>query len=126
MAELKLHSMVFLGTVESVGDSTLPKSSRWSAPAQAQRAVVRMQSIWKGKPARELTISGISPETCTGALEFQPGETYVFYVDRSAEGWWADECSRTRPRVQAAEDLVALGKPVIVQRLPGRKSRPTP
>ncbi|MEP7027316.1 MAG: hypothetical protein ABI960_01860 [Candidatus Eisenbacteria bacterium] len=123
--ERKLHTLVFLGTVESVRDSTLPKPSRWSVPAHAQRAIVHMQSIWKGTPEREITISGISPEVCEGALKFRPGESYLFYVDSTADGWWADFCSRTRTRARAAEDLAALGKPVIVQRLPGRKPRST-
>ena len=113
------HALVFLGTVEAVLDSTTHSST---AGERRRIARVRMNSIWKGIPRRELlnVTEIVDP---VGAPRLAPGETYVFYVDSSVIGWRFDACSRTRRLSDASEDLAALGKPAIVQRLPGRKLR---
>lgn len=113
------HALVFLGTVQAVQDSTLRSST---SGERRRLARVRMNSIWKGIPRRELlNITEIVDPL--GAPRLAPGETYVFYVDSSTFGWRFDACSRTRRLSEASEDLAALGKPTIVQRLPGRKLR---
>ncbi len=117
---IKHHPMVFLGTVESVRDA-IPPVRQGARSTAAQCAAVRMSAIWKGIPRREITLWRAYAH---GGLV--AGESYVFYADSLAGTWWIDPCSRTAPRAQAAEDLAQLGKPTIVQRLPGRKPRPTP
>jgi hypothetical protein len=117
-----LHSMVFLGTVEAVKDSTVkPQASGKNVSGTWRIARVRMSSIWKGTPRREIFIvSKLAPDTPKLAM----GGTYVVYADSVARGCVFDRCSRTRPYAQAGEDLAALGQPVIVQRVPGRKPAP--
>jgi len=113
------HSLVFLGTVEAVKDSTVKASSTARGLSGNWRiARVRMSSIWKGTPRREIFIvSKLAPDV----PKLVPGETYVVYADSVARGCVFDRCSRTRPYAQAGEDLKALGQPVIVQRVPARK-----
>jgi len=114
-----LHTLVFLGTVEAVKDSTVKPSTNAKGLSGTWRiARVRMSSIWKGTPRREIFIvSKLDPDTPKLAM----GGTYVVYADSVAKGCVFDRCSRTRPYAQAGEDLAALGTPVIVQRVPARK-----
>ena len=123
--ELARHALVFLGTVESWRDTSFMTPR--NGPYRCRLSTVRMQSLWKGNPRRLITISG---EAQSGSFypekAFEAGETYLIYADSSGTGWRVSPCSRTAPAARAAEDLAALGKPVIVQRLPGRKPRPTP
>jgi len=113
------HTLVFLGTVEAVKDSTVkPSTSPKNLGGTWRIARVRMSSIWKGTPRREIWIvSKLAPEVPKLAM----GETYVVYADSVAKGCVFDRCSRTRPYAQAGEDLEALGQPTIVQRVPARK-----
>jgi hypothetical protein len=116
------NPLVFLGTVEAVQDTAL-RSPRGGPIGRARLARVRMNAIWKGIPRREpLLVSEIVLPRFTPHLA--PGETYVFYADSSARGWWIDSCSRVRRLSDASEDLAALGKSTPVQRIPGRKLRP--
>jgi hypothetical protein len=113
------HTLVFLGTVEAVKDSTVKPASNPKGLSGTWRiARVRISSIWKGSPRREIFIvSQLAPDVPKLAL----GETYVVYADSVAKGCVFDRCSRTRPYAQAGEDLKALGTPTIVQRIPARK-----
>jgi hypothetical protein len=123
--EREQFSWIFLGFVESVGDTLV----RWPAPGdreryRGQKAHVRMLSIWKGSPKRELDVVSVSAGCARGSqiATLEEGVSYLFYADRvGAEARYAS-CNRTRPVAQAAEDLAELGTPAIVQRLPGRKS----
>ena len=113
------HSLVFLGTVEAVKDSTVEPSTSVHLAGTWRIARLRMSSIWKGTPSREIRIlSKLGPET----PKLAAGETYVVYADSVARGGFIDRCSRTRPFSKASEDIQALGTPVIVQRLAARKS----
>jgi hypothetical protein len=114
------HGLVFLGTVEAVKDSTVHAATNPQHLDGTWRiARVRMSSIWKGMPKRELwLVSPLAPDVPKLAL----GGTYVIYADSIARGATFGRCSRTRAYGQASEDLKALGAPTIVQRIPARKT----
>jgi len=113
------HTLVFLGTVEAVKESTVKPSSNPKGLSGTWRiARMRMSSIWKGTPRREIwLVSQLAPDV----PKLAKGGTYVIYADSVAKGCVFDRCSRTRPYGQAGEDLEALGTPTIVQRIPARK-----
>jgi hypothetical protein len=108
------HALVFLGTVEAVRDSTFQ-------PTKLRLGWVRMNSIWKGVPRRDRlrVTERVDPY---GPPKLAAGETFVFYADSTAAGWVVD-FTALRSISEASEDLAALGKPTIVQRVPGRKIR---
>lgn len=84
----------------------------------------RMQSFWKGAPIRRLTVFDKAKGFCNGEPWFEAGETYLVFAARSRHGWDSlGYCGGTAPESSSLGWIQRLGKPTIVQRLPGRKLR---
>ena len=122
-AERDHATLVFLGFAESVRDTLLPAIPGKRPEAQrAQKTRFRMLSIWKGVPRRELDVLAVPGDASRGpAAAFAAGETYLVYARESGTTTSVHPCSRSAAMDAAADDLAALGKPTVVQRIPARK-----
>ena len=119
--------LVFLGTVERVRDSLVTIADAPRGPARTrklQAGFVRMQSIWKGTPSRQLTVFGLPRGECSAWPGFTAGETYLVFANQDPTvGVRVDPCSATAPRSKSGESISALGQPTVVPRLPSLKNR---
>ena len=119
--------LVFLGTVERVRDSvvTIADAPRGETRTRKlQAGFVRMQSIWKGTPSRQLTVFGLPRGECSTWPGFAAGETYLMFANEDPKvGVRVDPCSATAPRRKSESSIAALGQPTIVPSLPSLKNR---
>jgi len=119
--------LVFLGTVERVRDSlvTVSETRGKTRTRKLQAGFVRMQSIWKGTPSRQLTVFGLPRGECSAWPGFTAGETYLMFANQDPTvGVRVEPCSATAPRKKSEASIAALGQPAVVQRLPALKNRP--
>ncbi len=83
-----------------------------------------MQSIWKGPPQRRITVFGLARGFCNGWSALHVGQTYLVFANHDPySGWHLDACVTARES-SSLSYIQQLGKPTIVQRLPGRRTRP--
>ncbi|HYO14304.1 MAG TPA: hypothetical protein VE685_14000 [Thermoanaerobaculia bacterium] len=94
---------VFSGTVVSV------------TALETQREVrIRVEMVWKGTPCGEITIfTPLSEDFC--GFNFQTGVSYLVYAEQLQQGELSTNlCTRTKPTALAAEDILALGAPMLI------------
>ncbi|MCR6032532.1 hypothetical protein GGQ22_13960 [Nocardioides sp. zg-579] len=89
---------VFLGTVESAARA----GSSGSTTRYEQQVTV--ERVWKGGLSTEQVevrterVAGAGGRSCVAGLgELATGTTYLFFVERRANGWSADGAGRTAP-----------------------------
>lgn len=68
-----------------------------------QHITFRVLQLWKGKPQRYITIF---PDWFE--YDFKPGQKYLVYARNHAGRNTLDECTQTKPLVEAKEDLAIL------------------
>ena len=123
---LASSDLVFLGTVERVRDSlvTVADTRGKTRTRKLQAGFVRMQSIWKGTPSRQLTVFGLPQGECSAWPGFRAGETYLMFANQDPRvGVRVEPCSATAPRSESESSIAALGQPAVIQRLPALKNR---
>lgn len=71
---------------------------------------------WKGTPPERIEIETATTSAACGR-SYDLGRPYMVYARRTDDGRYLDNaCSRTRPLVQAAEDLEAFGAGTVPKR----------